>query len=187
MPGAPGLTWARAYAPVLLPNPRGTTRALGPLPPWLRDRLHPTCGRRGIRCGRTRGRLLEVLLQGRVSLLRRRQVAGLQGLSQFTEQLSNRILWGGAGTLCMPMMMMSATLALHILLNGGKVLLRRREISRLQILGQLLKGLGNRIAALWRCRGSRLRRILLQSRKVGLRGGEISCRQILPQLLDFLL
>ena len=47
----------------------------------------------------------------------------------------------------MPVMMMSAALALHILLNGGKVLLRRREISRLQVLGQLLKSLGNGVAA----------------------------------------
>ena len=54
-------------------------------------------------------------------------------------------------------MMVSAALALHILLNCGKVLLRRREISRLQVLGQLLKSLRNRVAALRRYRGSRLR------------------------------
>ncbi len=117
--------------------------------PWLRDRLHSACGRRSIRCGPTAcGRLLEVLLQRRVSLLRRRQVARLQRLSQFTEQLSNRILRGPTRTSPMSVMMVSAALALHILLNGGKVLLRRREISRLQILGQLLKSLGNGIAAL---------------------------------------
>ena len=92
--------------------------------------------------------MLEVLLQGRISLLRRRQVAGLQSLSQFSEQLSNRILLGSARTSPMSMMMVSAALALHILLNGGKVLLRRREISRLQILGQLLKSLGDGVAAL---------------------------------------
>jgi hypothetical protein len=80
-------------------------------------------------------------------------------------------------------------LILEGLLQRGKILLRSRNISGLQILPQLGKGLGNGIAALRRRSGAalRLRPQLLQSHKVGLGSRYFARLQIAAELLELLL
>ena len=91
-----------------------------------------------------RPHLCEVLLHGAIDLLRARQTAGLQRLSQLLKQLAEGI--GLVITASAVMMVMVAlglrSLALQVLLDGGEVLLRGRHISRLQILPELVEGLG---------------------------------------------
>ena len=57
-------------------------------------------------------------------------------------------------------------LILEGLLNVSEVLLRPRNISGLQVLGKLIKRLGNRTAALRRRSGTALRPELLQGHEV---------------------
>lgn len=79
------------------------------------------------------------------------------------------------------------TLALHVLLDGGEILLRGRNISRLQILPQLFEGLFQGIAAGGRRRRTGVRANLLQSRKIALRRRQVAGLKILSQLLKLLL
>lgn len=78
-------------------------------------------------------------------------------------------------------------LVLEVLLDGVEVLLRRRQVARLQILSQLAEGLRNGVAAL-RCRRRvGLWRQILQRREIRLRRRKISRLQVLAQLLKLLL
>ena len=85
---------------------------------------------------------------------------------------------------------------LEILLNRGKVLLRRRHISSLQVLRQLIESLRDWIIAdacaaasssVRTGSGLQKRRSLLQCHEIALRLRQISRLQILAQLLKFLL
>ena len=90
-----------------------------------------------------RTELLQVLLHGAIDLLRVRQVAGLQFLSQLLKQLADGIgLVITASAVMMVMVPMRLrSLAFEVLLDVGEILLRGRHISRLQILTQLVEGL----------------------------------------------
>jgi len=76
-------------------------------------------------------------------------------------------------------------LILKVLLDGRKILLRRREVARLKILGQLAERLRDRTVAL-RGRTRILRRQILQRGKIRLRRRQIPSLQILTELLEFL-
>lgn len=134
--------------------------------------------------------MLQIRLQCRVSLLRRRQVAGLQRLSERAEILLERAVGLGRLTASMAMVvaMPARGVLLGALLDGHKVLLRGREIARLQVLAERQKLLrqraGRRVRPRHRvARRLAARQLLSQRGIVLLRLTEITGLQILPQLL----
>jgi len=84
-------------------------------------------------------------------LLRGREIARLQRCSQLIEQLADRARSTSAATVMMVMMALAlpclTCLTLEGLLNVGEVLLRAREVSRLQVLAKLVERLHQRAAA----------------------------------------
>ena len=86
-------------------------------------------------------------------MLRGREIARLQRRSQLIEQLADRARSTSAATVMMVMMALRLLalglrcLALEVLLNVGEVLLRAREVSRLQVLAKLVERLHQRAAA----------------------------------------
>jgi hypothetical protein len=85
--------------------------------------------------------LLQILLQRGIRLLGGRQTSGLQRLPQRLKSLRDRIalrpgsrtgVLGVTGAMMVVMLYLPGLL--DVLLNGGEVFLRRREISRLEIL-----------------------------------------------------
>src|SRR5271156_2691139 len=72
------------------------------------------------------GDVLHELLQGRKGGLRAREISRLQGLAQLLEELRKPIHLAPARAAVLAMR--SGRLALEILLEGGKVLLRPRQV-----------------------------------------------------------
>lgn len=85
--------------------------------------------------------LLEILEQRIVSCLRRRQVAGLQRLAQLVHQLADLIFSTVAAVMMSMVAFGSRSLILECLLNFPIVLLRSRDISGRQVLGEFAKRL----------------------------------------------
>jgi len=93
--------------------------------------------------------------------LRAGKIAGLQGLSERLESLSNlTVLLAASAATVMVMVMMdlaAALLLLGRLLEVGKVLLRGGKIAVLQILRQGIEGVGDGVAVIGLCLRLRLR------------------------------
>ena len=132
--------------------------------------------------------LLQLLLQGRVGLLRGGKVAGRKTLADLVEILEQGILAAGIPACAAVMTVMvevgvrDIALLLDILLDTGKVLLRGGKVAGLEIGGELVHGLGDGIGS-----GSRGTGGSSGGGQVGLRSQEIARLEILAELLHVLL
>ena len=140
---------------------------------------------------------MQLLLQGRVGLLRGGKVAGRKTLADLVEILEQGILAAGIPACAAVMTVMvevgvrDIALLLDILLDTGKVLLRGGKVAGLEIGGELVHGLGDGIGSGSRgtggSSGGGLRECCLQGGEVGLRSQEIARLEILAELLHVLL